>query len=81
MAPAFELAGNYLIELLRVDAVEPWGQVVLTRNTGTTTDGVEFETLVVALSTWDDDGLVTRIEIYEPEDSATAVKQLRLLSR
>ena len=79
LAPAFELAGDYLVELLRVDAVEPSGSVGLSRNTGTTTDGGPFETLVVALTTWDDDGLITRIEIYEPEDAATAVARLRTL--
>jgi hypothetical protein len=80
LAPAFELAADYLIELLRVDAVEPWGHVVLTRLTGTTEDGGPFETPCIALTTWDDDWLVTRIEIYEPEDAPTAIARLRTLA-
>jgi DNA-binding SARP family transcriptional activator/tetratricopeptide (TPR) repeat protein len=79
LAPTFELAEDYLVEVLRVDAVEPWGSVGLSRNSGTTTDGGPFETLVVALTSWDDDGLITRIGIYEPEDAATAIARLRAL--
>jgi hypothetical protein len=80
LAPTFELVRDYLVETLRVDAVDPLGSVVLCRNTGTTTDGGPFETLVVALTLWDDDGLITRIEIYEPEDAATAIARLRALA-
>jgi hypothetical protein len=79
VASAFELAQDYLVESLRVDAVEPWGSVGLSRNTGTTTDGGPFETLVVALTAWDAEGLITRIEVYEPEDAASAIARLRTL--
>ena len=80
LAPTFTLVRDYLVELLRVDAVEPLGSVGLSGSTGTTADGGPVETLVVALTMWDDDGLITRIEIYEPEDAATAIARLRALA-
>jgi len=79
LASAFDLVQDYLVEAVRVDAVEPWGSVGLTRNTGTTTDSGPFETLAVALTMWDDDGLITRIEVYDPEDANAAVERLRAL--
>jgi hypothetical protein len=80
LAPTFTLVRDYLTEVLRVDAVEPWGSVGLSGSTGTTADGGPIETLVVALTLWDDDGLITRIEIYEPEDAPTAIARLRALA-
>ena len=81
LAPAFELVQDYLVEVVRVDGVEPSGSVGLSRNTGSTTDGGPFETLAVALTMWDDGGQITRIEVYEPEDAATAIARLHALTR
>ncbi len=80
LGAAFKLVRDYLVELIRADAVEAWGSVGMGRNTGTTTEGGPFETPFVALTTWDDNGLITRIEVYEPGDAATAIARLRALA-
>jgi DNA-binding SARP family transcriptional activator/ketosteroid isomerase-like protein len=78
---AIELAPDYTIILRRVLAVAEFGHVLLTGSVGTTIDGGSFEVAVVAVSMWDERGLVSRIAIYEPKDAALAVRHLHDLLR
>jgi hypothetical protein len=74
------LTPDHMVLTRRVHAVEPWGQVVLTGSLGTLTDGGPVEITVVALTTWNSEGLVTRNEIYEPDDADAAVARLHALA-
>jgi hypothetical protein len=76
VASVLELAPEYRVETLRLDAVEPWGQVVLILLAGTTTDGASFESPVLSCTAWDEDGRVALIAIYEPEDVEDALDRL-----
>jgi len=64
---------------LRVDAVEPWGQVSLSGSAGTSADGAAFQVVCIALAVWDETGLTRLIGIYEPEDADVAVARLASL--
>jgi hypothetical protein len=73
---AFALSPDYAVAMRRVFATEPWGQVVLIGSTGTTDYGSAFEVCVTSLSVWDDDGLVTLVGVYEPDDAEAAIARL-----
>ncbi len=80
MASTLALVPDYLCEVLRCVAAEPWGQAVLTRISGTTGDGAPFESLYVTLSLWDRDGRAVHLGIFDPEDATDAVARLRELA-
>jgi hypothetical protein len=75
--PVMELAPDYLIEVLRSYAVQPWGQALLCRMSGTTADGGPFENVCIGVSLFGADGLVTNIAIYDPGDVGAALARLR----
>jgi hypothetical protein len=79
LASALALAPDYLVEVLRDVAVEPWGNVIVARSSGTATDGGPFESTYVALSVWDSTGRAVRLGVYEPEDADAAIERLRAL--
>jgi hypothetical protein len=80
LAQTIELAPDYLVELVRVHAIESWGQVVLVRLSGTLTEGGLFETVCVSVTVWGADGRVTNVGVYEPEDVDAAVARLQELA-
>ncbi len=65
LASALALAPDYLVEILRDVAVEPWGHVIVARSYGTATDGGPFESAYIALSVWNSSGLLVRLGVYE----------------
>ncbi|HJR24196.1 MAG TPA: nuclear transport factor 2 family protein [Acidimicrobiales bacterium] len=77
LAGGIELAPDFSVEILRVDAMEAWGLVVLNRQAGTTRDGTSFETFTLSCSCWDDDGRITLGAIYDPEDIGAALARLQ----
>jgi hypothetical protein len=81
LASAITLAPDYIVEVLRDVAVEPWGNVILCRSSGTAADGGPFESAYIALSVWDSSGLLVRLGVYEPEDSLAALDRLRALAQ
>lgn len=68
-----EIAPDYLLEVLRCDRIEPWGQVPLTRGSGTTAEGGQFESYTLAVVAWDEDGRTSLIALYDPEDADEAM--------
>jgi hypothetical protein len=71
-----ELASTYCVEMLRIDAIEPWGCVTLNRFTGTSNDGAAFEIPALACSTWDASGRTNLLALYEPRDREAALARL-----
>ncbi len=80
MASTLAMVPDYLCEILRCFAAEPWGHSVLTRISGTTTEGSPFESLHVTLSRWDSHGRAAILGIFDPEDPSDAVARLRELA-
>ncbi|MET1002408.1 MAG: hypothetical protein ABWZ15_11405 [Acidimicrobiia bacterium] len=77
LASAVELTPDYMVENLRLYAVEPWGHVVLTLLSGTAIDRGFFESYILAVPMWGESGYLTLIAIYEPEDVDAALARLR----
>jgi hypothetical protein len=71
-----ELAEDYCVEMIRLDAAEPWGVVTVNRFTGTFNDGAAFEILALACSTWNADGRTNLLALYEPQDREAALDRL-----
>lgn len=71
-----ELSQDYCVEMLRLDAAEPWGWVTLNRFAGIASDGGAFEMPTLGLSTWDETGRATLIAMYEPADREAALARL-----
>jgi hypothetical protein len=68
-------------EVLRIDALEPWGNVALTRLAGANTEGGLIESEHLACSVWDEAGRVTLIAMYDPNDVDAAVERLAAEAR
>ncbi len=71
-----EPAADYCVEMLRIEAIEPWGVVSLNLFTGTSHDGAAFEIPTLACATWDEAGRTNLIALYEPRDRAAAMTRL-----
>jgi hypothetical protein len=80
MRAGVELAPDYTVLIRRLIAAEAWGLVVLIGSSGTTADGSAFEISVISLSAWNDDGLLTTMAVFEPNDLDAAVARLYALS-
>ena len=64
-AQFMELSSDYCVEVVRLDAAEPWGLVTLSRLTGVWTDGGEFEIGTVACCAYDEDGRGRLLALYD----------------